>query len=248
MPRYVFALITLFALASHTSAGEVRIAVASNFMAPMKVMAAQFERDTGHTVLASYGSTGKFYAQIRNGAPFDILLAADDETPARLDREGAAVASTRFTYAIGQLVLWSAQAGLVDDQGRLLMKGNFAHLALADPKLAPYGAAALEVLQKMKLDRVLAPKLVLGENIAQTHQFVASGAATLGFVSSSQVLDNGKLTSGSAWPVPADLHAPIRQDAVLLAQGKGKPAAEAFLSYLKGEKAGMLITTFGYGR
>jgi len=242
-----FPVLLLALLTAHAArAGEVQVAVAANFTAPMKAIAARFERDTGHKVLASYGSTGKFYAQIRNGAPFDVLLAADDETPARLEKEGAAVAGTRFTYAVGKLVLWSAQAGLVDDKGAVLAKGSFTHLAVANPKLAPYGAAAVDVLKKLNLYGALEAKLVVGDNIAQTHQFVVSGAATLGFVAMAQVFEDGKLTSGSAWMVPASMHGPIRQDAVVLIKGKGKPAADAFIQYLKAEKARAVIRSYGY--
>ena len=246
MPRKLSLLISLFAVALPACADEVRIAVAANFSAPMKVIAAQFEKDTGHLVLASYGSTGKFYTQILHGAPFEILLAADHQTPIKLDHERATVPGTRFTYAIGKLVLWSAQAGFVDDKGEVLRKANFAHVALANPKLAPYGAAAVDVMQKMKLYSALEPKLALGENIAQTHQFIVSGAAALGFVAMSQVFEGGKLKSGSAWLIPGDLYSPIRQDAVLLAKGKGKRAANAFITYLKTEKTKAVITAFGY--
>ena len=238
-------LLALFA-ANVAHADEVQIAVAANFTAPMKAIAARFERETGHKVLASYGATGRFYAQIKNGAPFEILLAADDDTPARLEKEGAAVAGTRFTYAIGKLVLWSAQAGLVDANGEFLKKGAFEHLAIANPKLAPYGAATVDVLQKLKLFTVLEPKFVLGENISQTWQFVDTGNAQLGFVAMSQVYENGKLKSGSAWVVPASLYAPIRQDAVLLEKAKGKPAAESFVKYLKSDAARAVIRAFGY--
>lgn len=244
--RRFAALLLASSIAHLAHADEVQVAVAANFSAPMKEIAAQFEKHSGHTVLASFGATGMFYAQIQHGAPFDVLLAADDETPARLEKEGAAVQGTRFTYAIGKLVLWSAQPGLVDDQGAVLRKGGFIHLAIANPRLAPYGAAALEVLQKLQLSSVLAPKLVQGENIAQAHQFVASGAAPLGFVAMSQVTEGGKLKSGSAWFVPANLYQPIRQDAVLLARAKGKPAAAAFLAYLKGEPAKAVLRSYGY--
>jgi len=228
-------------------ADEVQVAVAANFTAPMKDIAARFMRDTGHTVLPSYGATGKFYAQIRNGAPFEVLLAADDDTPARLEREGAAAAGTRFTYAIGRLVLWSAQAALVDNQGAVLKNPHLSHVAIANPKVAPYGAAAVEALGKLNLLAAVEPKFVRGENIAQTHQFVMSGNAPLGFVAMSQVYENGKLKSGSAWIVPDDLHAPIRQDAVVLAKGKGKPAAEAFINYLKSDAVRAVIRSYGYG-
>ena len=240
------AALVLFGLVNTTHADEVQIAVAANFAAPMKDIAARFERDTGHKVQATYGATGKFYAQIKNRAPFDILLAADDDTPAKLEKEGAAVPHSRFTYAIGKLVLWSAQAGLVDDQGEGLKKGHFEHLAIANPKLAPYGAAAMETLQQLNLFGALEPKLVQGESIAQTHQFVMSGAAQLGFVAMSQVYEGGKLASGSAWIVPGTLYKPIHQDAVVLENGKGKPAVDALIAYLKGEQAKRVIRSYGY--
>lgn len=227
-------------------AGEVQVAVAANFTAPMKVIAAQFEKDTGNKVLASYGATGKFYAQIHNGAPFDILLAADDDTPARLDQEKATVAGSRFTYAIGKLVLWSAQPGVVDAKGDVLAAGKFDHIAVADPKLAPYGLAARETLQKLNLFTALAPKFVTGDNIGQTYQFVASSAAPLGFVAMSQVYENNQLKSGSAWVVPATLYSPIRQDAVVLSKGASNAAVTAFIGYLKGDKARAVIRSFGY--
>jgi molybdate transport system substrate-binding protein len=246
MPRSIASLIVLCAVAGTACADEVHVAVASNFTAPMKVIAARFEQESGHQVLASFGSTGKFYAQIHNGAPFDILLAADDETPARLERESAAVPASRFTYALGKLVLWSAKAGVVDGDGNVLKSGHFSHLALANPTLAPYGAAATQVLHKLNLHAALAPKFVIGENIGQTHQFVVSGAAGLGFVAMSQVFQDGKLTSGSAWLIPDSFYSPIRQDAVLLLKGSKKPAAAAFLQYLKGDKAKAVIRSFGY--
>ena len=245
MTRLAISLL-LFAAAVTANADEVQVAVAANFTAPMKEIAAQFEQATGHKVLATFGATGKFYAQIKNGAPFDVLLAADDETPVKLEKEGAAVANSHFTYAIGKLVLWSAQPGLVDDKGEVLAKGSFAHLAIANPKLAPYGAAAVETLQKLKLYGALEPKIVQGDSIAQAHQFVVSGAAPLGFVAMSQVFEGGKLKSGSVWVVPATMYGQIRQDAVILDKGKGKAAVDAFLAYLKGDKAKAVIRAYGY--
>jgi molybdate transport system substrate-binding protein len=239
-------LLALLGAAGIAHADEVQVAVAANFAAPMKEIAARFEHDTGHKVLSTVGATGKFYAQIKNGAPFDILLAADDETPARLEKEGAAIPNTRFTYAIGKLVLWSAQPGLVDDKGGVLKKASFEHLAIANPKLAPYGAAAVQAMQKMNVYSALEPKFVVGESIAQAQQFVASGAAQLGFVAMSQVYEGGKLKSGSAWVVPRSMYSPIRQDAVALEKGKGKPAVEALLNYMKGDKAKAVIRLYGY--
>ena len=227
-------------------AGEVSVAVAANFTAPMQKIAAQFEQDTGHKAQLSFGATGKFYAQIANGAPFGVLLAADDTTPAKLEKDGKAVAQTRFTYAIGTLVLWSAQPGYVDAQGQILQTGDFKHLALANPKLAPYGLAATQTMDKLGLTAKLQPRWVQGENIAQTYQFVATGNAQLGFVALSQVMVDGKIAQGSAWQVPAQLHDPIRQDAALLLPGKDSAAAAALLKYLRGDKARTIIQAYGY--
>lgn len=229
------------------SAAEVLVAVAANFSAPMLKIAAAFERDTGHKATLSIGSTGRFYAQIRNGAPFQLLLSADDATPARLEQEGFAVPGTRFTYAIGRLVLWSRHVGLVDDHGDVLRNGSFQRLALADPRLAPYGAAAVQTLTQLGLLQSLQPRFVTGENIAQAWQFVSTGNAELGFVALSQVYADGRITQGSGWIVPDTLHAPIRQDAVLLQAGRDNPAARALLGYLKGEATRALIRAQGYG-
>jgi molybdate transport system substrate-binding protein len=237
-------LLSLFALPA--GADEVQVAVAANFTAPMQQIAALFERDTGHKAALAFGATGKFYAQIANGAPFEVFLSADDETPARLEKEGHAIAGSRYTYAIGRLALWSAQADKVDDKGDVLKSADIAHLALANPKTAPYGAAAVEVMQKKGVLAALQPKFVQGENIAQAYQFAASGNADIGFVALSQIWKDGKLNSGSAWIVPASLHGPIRQDAILLNRGRDKPAASALLAYLKGEKARTIIKSYGY--
>ncbi|MHB9101677.1 MAG: molybdate ABC transporter substrate-binding protein [Sulfuricella sp.] len=231
-------------LAIPAAADEMRVAVAANFAAPMEQIAAEFARDTGHRAVISSGATGKFYAQIKNGAPFEVLLSADDATPAKLEQEGLGVTGSRFTYAIGRLVLWSPKPGYVDPQGEVLKKGDFRHLAVANPKLAPYGRAAQEVLEKKALWQPLQPRLVLGENIAQTWQFVASGNAELGFVALSQIKTKGGYLPGSLWIVPQTLHAPIRQDALLLA--KGKAAAEQFMKYLKSDKAAAIIRRYGY--
>jgi len=231
--------------AAPAQAGEVLVAVAANFTAPMQQIAAEFEKASGHKVVVAYGSTGKFYAQIKNGAPFEVLLAADDETPAKLVTENAAVAGTRFTYAIGTLVLWSARPAVVDGQGEVLKKGGFDHISLANPKLAPYGAAAVQAMKTLGVYDALQPRFVMAENITQAHQFVSSGNALLGFVALSQVLKDGKI-EGSSWRVPASLYPPIRQDAVILDKGKGKAAAEALVQYLKGDRARAIIKSFGY--
>jgi molybdate transport system substrate-binding protein len=229
------------------AAGEASIAVAANFTAPMAKLAAMFETQTGHKLTVSYGSTGKLYTQIKNGAPFDVLLAADDVRPARLEQEGEGVAGSRFTYAIGKLVLWSAKPGYVDDKGDVLKSGSFAHLALASPKLAPYGAAAQSYLEKTGLWAQLQPKLITGESITQAYQFVATGNAELGFIALSQVERDGKVSSGSFWLVPQGMYDPIRQDGVLLVRGKGNEAAEAFLVFLRSAPAKTLIKGYGYG-
>jgi molybdate transport system substrate-binding protein len=239
-------LIAVFAAPIAAQAGDVQVAVAANFTGPMQVIVPIFEREMGHKAVASYGATGKFYAQIVNGAPFEVLLAADDETPARLEREMQAVPGTRFTYAIGKLVLWSADPKLIDAQGEILKKGGFKHIALANPKTAPYGAAAMQVIAKRGVGEALKPLFVQGENIAQTYQFISTGAAELGFVAYSQVIKNDVFGSGSGWIVPSNLYDPIRQDAVILAKGKNNPAATAFLAFLKGEKGRAVIRSFGY--
>lgn len=235
----------LITVASSALADEVSVAVAANFSTPMQKIAAEFEKDTGHKVVASFGSTGKFYAQIKNGAPFEVLLAADNETPAKLIAENAAVAGSQFTYAIGKLVLWSAKPGVVDDKGDVLKKGNFDHLSIANPKLAPYGAAGVEVMKGLAAYDTVLPKIVTAENITQAYQFISTGNALLGFVALSQVLKDGKM-EGSSWIIPAKLYTPIRQDAVLLDKGKGKPAALALVKYLKGDKSIAIIQSFGY--
>lgn len=244
--RLAAATLLMLGASLASRAAEVQVAVAANFFAPMKAIAAGFEKASGHKAMLSSGATGKFYAQIRSGAPFDIFLAADEQTPARLDKENATVAGSRFTYATGKLVLWSARPGLVDAQGEVLRSAKFAHIALAAPKLAPYGAAAVETLTRLGLLAQLESRFVQGESIGQAFSFVSTGNAELGFVALSQVWENGKLKSGSAWIVPAQLHSPIRQDAVLLARGKDNAAAAALIAYLKSDAAKAVIRSFGY--
>ena len=227
-------------------ADEVQVAVAANFTAPMQKIAAEFEKDTGHKAQLAFGATGKFYAQINNGAPFGILLAADDTTPEKLAKEGKGVADSRFTYAIGTLVLWSPKAGYVDDKGEVLKTGDYKHIAIANPKLAPYGLAAMQTLGKLGLTAQVQPKIVQGENIGQTYQFAASGNAQLGFVALSQVMEDGRLREGSAWVVPEAMHEPIRQDAIVLNSAKDNAAAKALMEYLKGDKARAIIKSYGY--
>jgi molybdate transport system substrate-binding protein len=239
-----------WALMGTVHADEVQVAVAANFTAPMQKIAAAFEKETGHKAVLSFGATGKFYAQIRNGAPFGVLLSADDEVPARLVKEGMAVPGSAFTYAIGQLVLWSSQSGVVDAQAAVLhamaSDKRSGKIAVADPKLAPYGAAAMQVMDQRGLTDKLRPHFVTGENIGQTFQFVKTGNAALGFVALSQVMVDGSISTGSAWVVPAHLHDPIRQDAVLLKTAQANPAANALLQYLRTDAARTVIRAYGY--
>jgi molybdate transport system substrate-binding protein len=212
----------------------------------MRAMVQSFEQATGHKLVLSLGSTGNIYAQIKHGAPFDVFLAADTDTPQRLEKEGLGVAGSRFTYATGRLVLWSPQAGFVDMQGDVLRRAPFQRLAMANPKLAPYGAAAGQVMAKLGLEEVLKPKLVQGENIAQAYQFVVTENAQLGFVALSQVFMQGQIHQGSAWVVPAHLHAPLQQDAVVLVRGQGKAAVRDLVAFLKSDKAKAIIQSYGY--
>jgi molybdate transport system substrate-binding protein len=240
-------LLAAFTLCKLAHAGEVQVAVAANFAGALGPIGQAFTAATGHTLKATAGATGKFATQIAAGAPFEVLLSADDETPKKLIADRLAVAGSNFTYALGRLVLWSAQPGFVDDQGAVLTTGRFTHLAVANPKLAPYGAAALEVLRARGLAESLAPKLVTGENIAQTFQFVVTGNAEIGFVALSQVAVPGQAASGSHWQIPTSLYGEIRQDAVLLKAGEKNPAAAALLTFLKGDAAKRLIRAWGYG-
>lgn len=232
--------------AAAQTAQPVHVAVATNFAAPMQRIAADFERSSGHKLLLSFGSTGKVAAQIRNGAPFDVLLAADTASVQQLAQERLVVVGSVFTYATGRLMLWSLQPGLVDAKGDVLQRQGFKHLALAAPKLAPYGAATMQTLSQLGLAEALAPKLVQGESIAQTYSFVASGNAELGFVARSQVWENGALAKGSGWLVPATLHDPLRQQAALLKRAANHPGARALLQFLKTDQAKAVIRSFGY--
>ena len=249
MPLRLHRLLALTAALAFTTlarADVVQVAVAANFTAPARALAEVFARTTGHEARLSFGATGAFYTQIKNGAPFDVLLAADDERPARLEKEGDTVAGSRFTYATGQLVLWSAKPGFVDDQGAVLKGGHFGKIAIANPKNAPYGAAAVEAMEKLGLAATLQPKLVTGESIGQTFNFIATGNAELGFVALAQVLEGGKLKSGSMWVVPAQYHAPIIQDAVILNRAASNPAAKAWMELLKTPQSKALIRSYGY--
>lgn len=233
-------------ISSPVRADEVSVAVASNFAAPMERIAALFQKESGHTVKVSPGASGKLYAQIRSGAPFDAFLSADEEMPKQLMQDGLAVGGSRFVYAIGRLVLWSAQPGLVDEKGKVLIKGNFNTLAIANPRFSPYGVAAKETLTKLTMWNAIQEKLDKGDDITQTYQLAATEKVDLAFIALSQVMRDGKVTEGSSWLVPSELHRPIRQCAVLLSGAKDQAAARAFLAYLKSEKALTVMRSFGY--
>lgn len=234
----------LFGQASWSA--TVLVAVAANFSKPMTEIVSQFEKATGHSAKLSFGSSGKFVSQLENGGPFEVLLSADEKGPEKLEQAGLTVPNSRFVYALGRLVLWSATPNFVDDKGKILMTSNFKHLALADPKVAPYGAAAIDVLKKLKLFEKLQPLFVQGENIAQTYQFISTANAELGFLALSQVIKNGKIVGGSSWIIPDNLHAPIRQSAVLMKKGAENPAALALIDYLKSIPALAIIKKYGY--
>jgi molybdate transport system substrate-binding protein len=239
--------LALAALAFPAGADEVQVAVAANFSAAAQKIAAQFEKDTGHVVKLSVGATGKFYAQIEAGAPFDVLLAADQATPGKLVAEGKAVPATLHTYAVGKLVLWSADPALVDGNGDVLRSGQWKHLSVADARLAPYGQAARETLASLKLTQALQPRIVTAESIGQALQFVQSGNAELGFVALGQVQPpDGSKPAGSMWIVPANLYSPIRQDAVVIARTQVAKAATQFVDYLASDKAREVVKAYGY--
>ncbi len=245
-PRALAILATvLIALApsGKAAAAALRIAVASNFATTATVISQLFERATGHRVILSPGATGRHFAQIVHGAPFDIFLAAGAARPRKLEKMGRAVTGTRFTYALGRLVLWSPRPGYVDKEGKILSSAPFAHLAMANPRLAPYGQAARETLRHLGLWEKLRPRIVRGENAAQTFHFIKSGAAPLGFVSAAQVITAGPSAKGSQWPVPSGYHAPIRQQAILI---RDTSAARAFLAFLRSARARHIIASRGY--
>ncbi len=243
-----FALALVAALPGPAHAGQVLVAVAANFAEVLNELKPGFERRTGHTLVATTGSTGKLYAQIKGGAPFQVLLSADAHTPERLEREGLGLPGTRYTYALGQLALWSKTPGLWGgDAVAYLRAGRPRHVALANPELAPYGVAARETLQALGVWDALKDKVVMGQNIGQTHSLVATGAAEVGFVALSALKGPRQAVEGSVWVVPARLHSPIVQQAVLLAPGRDAPAARALLQYLKSDEARRTIEAWGYG-
>ncbi len=239
----LLALLATLVLAGHASAAEVKVAVAANFAEPAKEIAARFKARTGHDATLSFGSSGQFYTQIANGAPFEVFLSADRERPEKAEAEGLGVGGSRFTYAVGRLVLYSKTPGLVDGKGAVLKSGKFQKLSIADPKTAPYGVAAVETMKKLGVYDALTPKLVQGTSITQAYQFVDTGAAELGFVALSQVVT---VKGGSRWVVPAPDHTAIDQQAVLLKTGAADPAAAAFMAFLKGGEAKAIVKKYGY--
>jgi len=239
--RFLVVLIATWIISLPSLATEVHVAVAANFTKPMEQLKQEFEKISKHTVIVSFGSSGQLYSQIKNGAPYEVLLSADRERPEQLITEGEAVADSLFIYAIGKLVLWSKQAHLVDQEGKVLSTGQFQHLAMANPKTAPYGAAAAQVMKKLGVWDALQGKMVQGENITQTYQFVATGSAELGFIALSQYPG-----SGSYWQVPQEWYDPIEQGAVLLKTGVKNNAAKAFMVFLQEPIARAVIQKFGY--
>jgi molybdate transport system substrate-binding protein len=239
--RLLASLIITGVISLSSPAAEVHVAVAANFTKPMEQLKREFEKVSQHTVIVSFGSSGQLYSQIKNGAPYEVLLSADRERPERLVAEGEAVSDSLFTYAVGKLVLWSKQAHLVDKEGKVLSSGQFQHLAMANPQTAPYGAAAKQVMEKLGVWEALKNKIVQGENITQTYQFVATSSAELGFIALSQYQGDG-----SSWFVPQEQYSPIEQGAVLLKKGKNHQAAQEFIAFLQTPAAHAVIKKFGY--
>jgi molybdate transport system substrate-binding protein len=237
-----FGLIVGLSIAGEASAGQTNVAVAANFTDPAKEISAAFKAKTGHEAVLSFGSSGQFYTQITQHAPFQIFLSADSERPKKLVDDGLGIADSRFTYAIGKLVLWSKNPDLV--KGEETLKSNaFSKLSISNPVAAPYGAAAIETMKSLGFYDTLRPKFVEGANIAQAFQFIDTGNAELGFVALSQIVEN---ETGSRWLVPQNLYKPIRQDAVLLNKGAANGAAIAFMAFLKGPEARAIIEKYGY--
>jgi molybdate transport system substrate-binding protein len=241
--RTILGFVAALAIAGPALAAQTQAAVAANFTEPAKEIAAAFQKATGHRAVLAFGSSGQFLTQISHGAPFEVFLSADAERPAKAEQDGLAVKGTRFTYAVGRLVLYSRTPGLVDARGAVLTSGKFQKLAIAEPTAAPYGEAAVEAMTRLGVYGALQPKIVKGASITQAYQFVSTGAAEVGFVALSQVIDE---PGGSRWTVPANLHAPIDQQAILLLTGRKNAAAKAFLAFLKGPQAKGIIRKYGY--
>jgi molybdate transport system substrate-binding protein len=246
MKRFLLSLMVFLCLAvTPALAEEVLVAVAANFVPPFREVASEFEKATGHTVQVASGATGGFYTQIKNGAPFDVFFSADNERPKLLEDEGLGVKGSRFTYAIGRLVLWSPDPSLIKGEDTL-RSASFKRLAIANPKTAPYGMAAMQAMQKLGVWESIQPRLVMGEGLGQTMGFIESGNAQLGFLALSQVLDPKIMGKGGRWDVPVDMHEPIQQDVVLLTKGKDNAAAKALMEFMEGPQAKAIIVRYGY--
>lgn len=245
MKRFLLSLVLCSCAVTPALAEQVLVAVAANFVPPFREVAMEFEKATGHTIQVASGSSGNFYAQIKNGAPFDVFFSADAERPKLLEDEGLGVKGSRFTYAIGRLVLWSPDPNLVKGENTFRSE-RFKHLAIANPKTAPYGVAAMQAMQKLGVWETVQPRLVLGESLGQTIGFIESGNAELGFLALSQVMDPKIKGKGGRWEVPSNLHEPIQQDVVLLAKGKENPAAKALMEFMAGPQATAIIERYGY--
>jgi molybdate transport system substrate-binding protein len=245
MKKFFLSLVLFFLSVTPALAEQVLVAVAANFVPPFREVAMEFEKATGHTVQVATGSSGNFYAQIKNGAPFEVFFSADNERPKFLEDEGLGVKGSRFTYAIGRLVLWSPDPNLVKGEDTL-RSGKFKHLAIANPKTAPYGVAAMQAMQKLGVWESLQSRIVMGESLGQTMGFIESGNAELGFLALSQVLDPKIKGKGGRWDVPVNLHEPIQQDVVLLSKGKDNPAAKALMEFMGGPQATAIIERYGY--
>jgi molybdate transport system substrate-binding protein len=246
MNSYLAVLVSACLYAAPASAGEVRVALSSDLVAPMERIAAMFQKESGHTVTVTPDASGRLYAQIRKGTAFDVFLSADEELPKRLLQQGAAVAGSRFNYATGRLVLWSAQAGYVDDKGLVLNRGGFDKLAMSNPLSSPYGVAAKETLTKLTMWNAMQRRLDKRDDVVEAQRLAATERAELAFIALSQVMRDGKIGTGSWWLVPPEMHNPIRQSAVLLSNAQDAQAAKAFLAFLKSEKAVQVMRGFGY--
>lgn len=244
--KLLFTLIGLSLFSSFTLAQGTNIAVASNFTAPMKHLVKVFEQDTNYKIKLSFGSSGKFYAQIKHGAPFDIFFSADQTKPLALLKDNLAVKNSQFTYAIGALALWSNLPNIEQVNASTLQQNTYNKLAFANPKLAPYGTAALQVLNNLNLSNLTRSKWVQGENISQTYQFISTGNADLGFIALSQIKNQDLINKKAIWIVPNHLYQPIKQDATLLKRGEHKQAAKQFMVFMQSNKAKRIIHSFGY--
>ena len=245
MKKFLLSLVLVVLAVTPALAEQVLVAVAANFIGPFREVATEFEKTTGHTVQTAAGSSGNFYSQIKNGAPFDVFFSADNERPKLLEDEGLGVKGNRFTYAIGRLVLWGPDPSLIKGEDTL-RSASFKRLAIANPKTAPYGVAAMQAMQKLRVWDSVQPRIVMGESLGQTMGFIESGNAELGFVALSQALDPKIKGTGSRWDVPNDLHEPIQQDVVLLTKGKDNPAAKALMEFMGGPQAKAIIERYGY--